>query len=174
MKKCFKCSESKEISEFYKHPEMGDGHLNKCKQCTIKDTNKRTIPRTCFVCQKGFMAVPNEIRRGGGISCSRACYYKRAQKLLDEKFAVKDNYHTIHKWIQKVGGKPSECEDCGTKEAKRYEWANVSGNYQQDIADWKRLCKSCHHKRDGISEKIWHKRRTGQHSPKCVASGVLI
>jgi hypothetical protein len=40
-KKCFKCGMVKQLSDFYDHPMMGDGHLNKCKECTKKDAAER-------------------------------------------------------------------------------------------------------------------------------------
>lgn len=44
-KKCFKCGEVKALSDFYKHPEMLDGHVNKCKECNKLDVKLNTEKR---------------------------------------------------------------------------------------------------------------------------------
>lgn len=59
----------------------------------------------------------------------------------------------LHMWIELRMGKPRKCEKCGTEVAKVYDWANKSGEYKRDLADWMRLCRSCHLKNDYTDER---------------------
>lgn len=42
-KQCFKCGVTKPLGDFYAHPQMGDGHLNKCKSCTREDARRHRL-----------------------------------------------------------------------------------------------------------------------------------
>ena len=57
----------------------------------------------------------------------------------------KAGYRSLHKWVQKWLGKPSECSMCGKNgTGHQIHWANVSGKYLRDLTDWMRLCAKCH------------------------------
>lgn len=62
-------------------------------------------------------------------------------------------YKALHLRVSARRGQPRCCEVCGTKKAKRYEWANLSGRYD-DPGDYKRMCKSCHAIHDRIIANI--------------------
>lgn len=80
MKKCFKCSLEKPLEEFYKHKQMLDGHLNKCKDCTKNDVKNREV-----LLRQNIDYIEKERERG------RQKYYrlnyvnKRPSKEIQEK-----------------------------------------------------------------------------------------
>lgn len=54
-------------------------------------------------------------------------------------------YRSLHRWVEKKLGKPSECENCNLNfEGRKIHWANISGEYKRNVKDWKRLCSKCH------------------------------
>lgn len=74
MKRCFKCGEVKGLSGFYKHSKMADGTLNKCKECTKKDS-KANLERVGSLYDRSEIGVirviyktqkSNNRRRGHG------------------------------------------------------------------------------------------------------------
>lgn len=62
-------------------------------------------------------------------------------------------YSAFHLRVAAIRGAPSVCEECGTTEAKRFEWASLTKNYA-DVNDYKRMCGSCHHKFDGTVRNL--------------------
>lgn len=156
MKLCFKCKKEKPLAEFYRHPRMADGHLNKCKSCARWDAKvgNGKHKRACLECGKTFHTTGGEINRGGGLTCSRKCYFLRFRKIVKRGdnspnwAGDKVGLSGLHSWVKKQLGTPNVCEHCGTKSAKKYEWANKSQEYRRDIADWLRLCTKCHARYD--------------------------
>lgn len=68
-------------------------------------------------------------------------------------------YVSKHHWVKRHYGKANKCEHCEKLDCKRYEWANISGEYKRTISDWVMLCTKCHHKMDNIQTRAWETRR---------------
>jgi hypothetical protein len=57
-------------------------------------------------------------------------------------------YQALHLRVGQLRGKPQKCEECGREgSGSLYDWANISGRFD-DPSDYKRLCRSCHHRLD--------------------------
>lgn len=52
------------------------------------------------------------------------------------------SYSAIHYFVRRIRGKARVCENCGFE--GKCHWANISGEYKRDPADYKSLCPSCH------------------------------
>lgn len=97
---------------------------------------------------------------------SRAMTGVLAQEKNPNWKGQKAGYMAIHNWLRRYLGSPKRCENCGTTQAKRYDWANISGKYKRDFNDYVRLCVSCHLKMDSKNrvrgQKLaWRRRRKG-------------
>jgi len=53
----------------------------------------------------------------------------------------------FHRRLYALHGKPTKCTVCGTTESEHYDYANLSGRYE-DINDYAAMCRSCHWKYD--------------------------
>lgn len=176
-KVCFKCKENKKLDDYYKHSEMADGHLNKCKECTKIDnrTSNGIHLRTCGICSKEFRTTTSEIKSGGGLWCSRECFYKSLPSTLAKKNSgMNMSYAGVHAWIKRVAGQPSYCEICKSSTSTRYEWSNKSGEYKRDLSDWQRVCRKCHIKYDGMPDtrKKTMLDRYGHFNPRLFYDGI--
>lgn len=57
-------------------------------------------------------------------------------------------YNAKHTWIYRRLGKANMCVRCGVLGKKRYDWANISGEYKRDVNDYQQMCAPCHLKMD--------------------------
>jgi len=53
----------------------------------------------------------------------------------------------FHRRLYALHGKPAKCTVCGTTDSNHYDYANLSGRYE-DLNDYAAMCRSCHWKYD--------------------------
>jgi hypothetical protein len=62
-------------------------------------------------------------------------------------------YQALHLRVYQAKGRPTACSVCGTTTARAFDWANLTGNYQ-DITDYAAMCRSCHWRYDGTVQNL--------------------
>lgn len=108
---------------------------------------KGRIDANCLNCSKEMSILVNYKTK----FCSRKCYHEHVRSDFNEL-----GYGAKHKRIKERYGVPKSCEICKTEDSPKFEWANISGKYQEDRSDWIRLCCQCHRRYDrGTKNKIY-------------------
>lgn len=80
MKECFKCHRVLPLDEFYKHPRMADGHLNKCKECNKRDVHENYYRRHAQYAEYERERYQQENRRQYTIAQARLRNIRNPQK----------------------------------------------------------------------------------------------
>lgn len=155
-KQCFKCRETKPLSAFYKHSQMADGHLNKCKECNKKDVILNRLDKVEYY---------NEYDRNRSYHSAersvKAALNAKLKYASDPDFKVKVN-KAKSDWIANNSNKrlaqnavvsavksnkllrPTICSSCGKTdcEIQGHHWSYLEEHWLDVI--W--LCTECHGK----------------------------
>ena len=127
IKTCFKCNEKKALTEFYKHKQMADGYIGKCKECNKADVRANRLAKVeyyrAYDKGRGYRVSPQYIEDYRERSPMK---YKAHNKVNN---AIRDGRLT----------KPHNCEVCG--EEKRVVGHHKDYSIPLDV-DW--LCQPCH------------------------------
>lgn len=103
MKTCFKCKQPKPLTEFYKHPMMGDGRLGKCKECAKVDVRENYEARREQYLEYDRKRYRERESRRAGIEASQKRYPKKHKARC-----------LLHTAVANGTIKKQPCEVCGS------------------------------------------------------------
>lgn len=129
-----------------------ENHLTLCSRAGIASSQSKQRAeadyirgRAWFICV-GCGNVTESLLSRVRLYCDKRCMVNTLHS---------DSYGVIHKRVRTTYGTPLECENCGTTESKKFEWANITGILELARENWRRLCCQCHRRFDfGTKNKI--------------------
>jgi hypothetical protein len=145
-KKCFKCNEVKPLTEFYPHPKMADGHLNKCKTCTKNDVKHR------YDRLDGVHEYEHERAQRPERRANRVEYGRTHRKLYPEKARART---AVSNGLRDGKITKGPCVHCGTTEKVQAHHHDYSKPLD---VEW--VCFKCHREREH-GQKIRGARHDG-------------
>ena len=137
IKKCFKCGKKKPLEEFYKHPQMSDGTVNKCKECNKKDVREHRL-------NPKYREKILEYDRQRFKKPERKEKVMKYQKKRREEYPEKERARRLINYrVRKGLIKKKHCELCGEKKTEAHH-----DDYSKPLeVRW--LCFKCHRKVHG-------------------------
>ena len=133
MKTCFKCNTVRSLTDFYAHPAMSDGHLNKCKQCTKIDVLEHRNKNIEKVRQYDRDRAKNPNRQKAMSAISNA--WRKEDKRRSQC------HRAVSKAIRSGELVRKNCERCGNENSLAHH-----EDYDKPLmVNW--LCQPCHKQR---------------------------
>lgn len=150
MKACKKCGLEKDLSEFYKKPNMADGHLNHCITCVkaYEKDRRAKVADHLKAYEQARSNLPHRVQARKKYAQTEAGKQaiKRANKAYKERYPFRAVAHNMVSNALRDGKltKALNCSECGSDE-------KIEGhhdNYTEPLnVRW--LCEKCH--------KTWHR-----------------
>ena len=121
-KACFKCGKTLPLTEFYKHPAMGDGHLGKCKECTKKDVHEHRLKNIEKVREYDKMRAKKPHRKALAKRVSNYPHNKAVKLELDRAWRNADKrrmkcHNALRRAVLKGVVTRMPCEVCGNEKS---------------------------------------------------------
>lgn len=137
IKTCFKCNVEKPLTEFYAHPRMADGRLNKCKECAKKDVSKNYRDNVEHYREYERERFSRPVRKRKVLE-----YQEKMRSKYPEKYSAKNAVNNAVRDGRLI--KPITCEKCG-------ETGRIEGHHEDysKPLDVKWLCFKCHRAEHG-------------------------
>lgn len=144
-KVCFKCGRTLDLSEFYKHPQMADGHLNKCKSCAQKDSMKNRAQKIEYYREydKKRARMPQRIKAQKEYNKTEAGK-KAIYNSVKNYRAKHPDRQKIYRDCEKTLVNPHICSQCGGTVMVEAHHDDYNKPFE---VRW--LCRICHRR--------WHK-----------------
>jgi hypothetical protein len=150
IKTCFKCGETKSISDFYRHKMMGDGHLNKCIECAKRDVREgRRVRIDKYRAYDAARAMrPDRVaarERYQQTEAGKAAVDRARRRYQERHWFKRSAHHAVNNAVRDGRlHKPMNCSKCGT-DGRIY---GHHDDYSKPLAvRW--LCSTCH--------RDWHR-----------------
>lgn len=146
-KTCFKCGKSKQLSDYYGHPAMGDGTLGKCKVCVREAVAARIVEKqkdpVWVIGERERCRLKSERYRRLGIAKKYSkAYLNAVQRRSRSRYPEKNRARGILGKAVRSGKikKPSKCKECGSSARKLQ---GHHDDYTKPLqVKW--LCTKCH------------------------------
>jgi len=138
-KTCFKCRRVLPLTDFYEHPRMADGHLNKCRECARADTMQNRRKRVDYYRDYDRMRAQRPERA--------ARRQQRARRQRDEQSQKYKARTGAGNALRDGRLRREPCYFCGaTTDIEMHH-----PDYDQPLrVYW--LCRRCHRKVDGMTK----------------------
>lgn len=134
-KSCFKCGNVKPLDDFYVHPEMPDGYLNKCKPCARADARANYQAK-----RSQYKAYDYKRTRTPERRAAKHRYEAKHRMLNPDKYAARC---AVSNAIRDGRLVKRPCAGCGSNEVQAHHH-----DYSKPLdVEW--LCFVCHRKEHG-------------------------